>query len=76
MSSKFHLSDRSYQAHRLHQFRVEARLTCEQVDLACGLKPGRCYAIEYKQAGHVDEIKQIIQQFVPGERRLRGIGVP
>lgn len=71
--SRSSLTEREYQAHRLHQFRVEARLTCAEVDEACGLKAGRCYAIEYKQAGHVDEIRGIIAQFVPGERRLRGV---
>jgi hypothetical protein len=66
------LTERTYNAHRLHQFRIEARLTPRQVDERAALKAGRCFAIEYRGAGTVKEIKRILALFVPGERRMRG----
>jgi len=65
------MSERQFKAHKLHQFRIEARLTTGDVDRLAGLPEGRCFDIEYKGAGTSKEIDRIIALFVPGERRMR-----
>lgn len=65
------ISERNVQALRLHQFRIEARLRCEDIDARMNWKPGTCFGIEYRYKGRVAQIKKAIAEFVPGERRLR-----
>lgn len=63
-------TSRAYAAHRLHQFRVEARLTCDEVDEKMGWTPKTCQNIEYGRGGTVKKIQTAIDRFVPGQRRM------
>ena len=65
------LTEHSYQAHRLHQYRVEARLTIADAAERAGITEAHWFAIEYRRAGTVAEIKKLIALFVPSERRMR-----
>ena len=67
------MTERQYLAHRLHQYRVEARLTIAEAAANAGITERAWFAIEYENASTAAKIKRLIAMFAPGERRMQCI---
>ena len=65
------ISERTAQAHRLHQFRVAARLTIAEAASLAGLTEDEWFQIEYRGAGRVAQIRRLIAS-LPGPHQKLG----
>ena len=64
------ISERTAQAHRLHQVRVAARLTIAEAASRAGLTEDAWFRIEYRGAGRVTQIKKLIARLSAQEHNV------